>query len=81
MIVVEIARFVPLATFRAEMDDLVRYLKSSPTAPGTEQILVPGEPEAMTEAERRRSGIFVEEQTWRQITEIARELGVQIPSV
>jgi uncharacterized oxidoreductase len=81
MIVVEIARFVPPATFRAEMDDLVRYLKSSPTAPGTEQILVPGEPEAMTEAERRRSGIFVEEQTWRQITEIARELGVQIPSV
>ncbi len=81
MIVVEIARFVPPATFRAEVDDLVRYLKSSPTVPGTDRILVPGEPEAITEAERRRSGIFVEEQTWHQIEEIARELGVQIPSV
>jgi len=81
MIVVEIARFVPPATFRAEVDDLVRYLKSSPTVPGTDRILVPGEPEAITEAERRRSGIFVEEQTWHQIEEVARELGVQIPSV
>jgi len=81
MIVVEIARFVPPATFRAEVDDLVRYLKSCPTVQGTDRILVPGEPEAITEAERRRSGIFVEEQTWHQIEEIARELGVQIPSV
>lgn len=80
MIVVDIARFVPPSTFRAEVDDLVRYLKTSPTVPGTDRILTPGEPEAITEAERRRSGIFVEDQTWGQIMEIARELGVAIPS-
>jgi uncharacterized oxidoreductase len=80
MIVVDISRFVPPATFRAEVDDLVRYLKTCPTAPGTDRILSPGEPEAATEAERRRSGVFVEDQTWQQIQEIARELGVTIPS-
>lgn len=80
MIVVDIARFVPPGTFRAEVDDLLRYLKSSPPAPGTDQILIPGEPEAITEAERRRTGIFVEDQTWDQICEIARELGVAIPT-
>jgi LDH2 family malate/lactate/ureidoglycolate dehydrogenase len=32
------------------------------------------------EAERRRSGIFVEDQTWHQIQEVARELGVAIPT-
>jgi len=81
MVVVEIARFVPLSTFQGELDDLIRYLKSCPTAPGTDRILMPGEPEMITEAERRRSGIFVEDQTWGQIEQIAREFGLGIPSV
>ena len=79
MIVMDIARFVPPGTFRAEVNDLIRYLKSCPTAPGTDRILTPGEPEALTEAERRRMGIFVEDQTWEQIEGIARELSVAIP--
>ena len=81
MFVVDIARFVPAATFRAQVDDLVRYLKTCPTAPGVDRILTPGEPEMLTEAERRRSGIFVEDETWGQIEAVARELGVPIPTV
>ena len=80
VVVVDIARFVPAAEFRSEVDDLVRYLKTSPTVPGTDKILTPGEPEAMIEAERRRSGIFVEDQTWHQIQDIGRNLGVKIPT-
>jgi uncharacterized oxidoreductase len=80
MVVVDIPRFVAPETFRSEVDDLVRYVKSSPTIPGTDRILTPGEPEAITEAERRRSGIYVEDQTWRQIEEVARELGVVVPT-
>jgi uncharacterized oxidoreductase len=76
MVVVDIGRFLPSGTFRSQVDALIRYLKTSPTVPGVDQILVPGEPEAITEAARRKSGIFVEEETWRQITEITRELGV-----
>jgi uncharacterized oxidoreductase len=81
MFVVDIARFLPAATFRAQVDDLVRYLKTCPTTPGTERILTPGEPEMLTEAERRRSGIFVEDETWRQIEAVARECGVPIPVI
>jgi len=81
MFVVDIARFVPAATFRAQVDDLVRYLKTCPTVQGTDRILTPGEPELLTEAERRRSGIFVEDETWGQIEAVARELGVPIPAV
>ena len=80
MVVVDISRFVAPGTFRAEVDDLIRYLKSSPTVPGVDQILAPGEPEAITEAKRRQAGIFVEDQTWGQIEEVARELNVAIPS-
>jgi len=81
MLVVNIARFVSPATFRNEVDDLVRYLKTCPMVPGTDRILTPGEPEVLTEAERRRSGIFVEDETWRQIEAVARELGVPIPAL
>ncbi len=79
MVVVDIGRFVAPGTFRDEVDDLIRYLKSSPTVPGVDQILAPGEPEAITEAKRRQAGIFVEDQTWGQIEEVARELNVAIP--
>ena len=80
MVVVDISRFVAPGTFRDEVDDLIRYLKSSPTVPGVDQILAPGEPEAITEAKRRQAGIFVEDQTWGQIEEVARELNVAIPN-
>jgi uncharacterized oxidoreductase len=81
MFVVDIARFVPATTFRTQVDDLVRYLKTCPTAPEVDRILTPGEPEMLTEAERRRSGIFVEDETWGQIESVARELGVPVPAV
>jgi len=80
MVVVDIARFVAPETFRAEVDDLVGYLKSSPMVPGVSEILTPGEPELRTEAERRKAGIFVEDQTWGQITEIAREFKLAVPA-
>jgi uncharacterized oxidoreductase len=80
MVVVDIARFVAPETFRAEVDDLVGYLKSSPTAPGVSEILTPGEPELRTEAERRKAGIFVEDQTWGQIAEIAKEFKLAVPA-
>lgn len=80
-IVVDIARFLPAATFKAEMDDMIRYLKTSPPIPGGKGVMTPGEPEAITEAERRKSGIFVEEETWSQIVKAAEELKVPIPAV
>jgi LDH2 family malate/lactate/ureidoglycolate dehydrogenase len=38
--------------------------------------MVPGDPEARSEAARRADGIPVEDETWRQIEEIAAELHV-----
>jgi hydroxycarboxylate dehydrogenase B len=81
MVVVDIARFVSPQNFRSEVDDLIRYLKTSPVAPGASEIMYPGEPEARAEAERRQKGIFVEEETWGQIAQAARDLGVAVPAV
>jgi uncharacterized oxidoreductase len=76
ILLVEVARFLPLVDFTREVTDLVSWVKSSPPAPGATEVLVPGEPEARSEAKRRLEGIPVEDETWRQIEVIAAELRV-----
>jgi uncharacterized oxidoreductase len=76
LLLIEVARFLPLLDFTGQVTDLVRWVKSSTPASGVAEVLVPGEPEARSEAHRRTHGIPVEAETWRQIEEIAAELGV-----
>jgi LDH2 family malate/lactate/ureidoglycolate dehydrogenase len=40
-------------------------------------VLYPGELEYRTEQKRRAEGIFVEDETWHQITHIMQELKVE----
>lgn len=77
LLLVEVARFLPLAAFTAQVTELVRWVKSATPAPGVAEVQVPGEPEARTEAHRRAHGVPVEDETWRQIEVIAAELGVR----
>jgi uncharacterized oxidoreductase len=76
MICIDVERFVPIEEFHRQVAALFDWVRSAPTAPGSPGILVPGEPEARLEAERRRDGIPVEDQTWAQIDTVAAELGV-----
>jgi uncharacterized oxidoreductase len=76
MVLVEIERFLPLAEFTRQVRELTTFVKSSEPAPGVAEVMVPGEPEARSERERRAGGIPVEDETWRQIEEIAAELKV-----
>ena len=80
IIALDIARFLPPSVFRAEVDDLTRYLKSSALAQGSSRILTPGEAEVLTERERAATGIFIEEETWTQIVTAAHQLGVAGPA-
>ena len=76
LLLVEVARFLPLADFTKQVTDLVAWVKSSQPAPGVGDVMVPGEPEARMARERGTHGIPVEDETWRQIEEIAAELEV-----
>jgi uncharacterized oxidoreductase len=76
LVLIEVARFLPLLEFTGQVTDLVGWVKSATPAAGVAEVLVPGEPEARSEAHRRAHGIPVEAETWRQIEEIAAELGV-----
>ncbi len=76
MICLDVARFLPPAEFDKQVAALFDWVKSAPLAEGATEILIPGEPEARLEAQRRREGIPVEDETWSQIEGVARELGV-----
>jgi len=78
LMAIDIQRFHPLAQFKASVDQLFAAVKEVPLAPGFEEILIPGEIEYRTQAQREREGIFVEEVTWSQIVEAAQGLGVEV---
>jgi uncharacterized oxidoreductase len=70
------ARFMPAGDFHAQVTDLVGWVRSAPLAAGSEEILIPGEPEARMERERGARGITIDDETWRQVQASAREVGV-----
>jgi uncharacterized oxidoreductase len=74
MICLEVERFIPLADFHSQVAGLFGFVKSAPLAQSSKEILIPGEPEARLEAERRRDGIPIEEETWSQIERVAADL-------
>lgn len=53
---IDVSRFVPLERFYDDVAQAVRDVKSSPTAPWADEILVPGELEARLVADQRRGG-------------------------
>jgi uncharacterized oxidoreductase len=71
------ARFLPPADYHAPVTALFQWVRGAAPAAGAGEILIPGEPEARTEAARRRDGIAVEDETWRQIAACAREVGLR----
>jgi LDH2 family malate/lactate/ureidoglycolate dehydrogenase len=78
---IDVARFMPVEQFTARMEKLVDIMKSTPPADGYSEVLVAGDPEWRTEAERLRNGIPVDEGNWKELCETAAQLGVtEVPS-
>lgn len=78
--VIDIASFTTAEVFQERVDTFIQYVKSSPTMPGVEEILVPGEPEFREERKRLKEGIPVEDETWRQVLEAAEAVGLDLAS-
>ncbi len=79
MLAIDVGRLTDLHEYQRRVDDLFHTTQTSPTAPGFEEILIPGEPERRTREQRLREGIFVGETTWSEITGLCSELNVPIP--
>jgi LDH2 family malate/lactate/ureidoglycolate dehydrogenase len=77
LVVVDIARFLPLQTFSAEVDRHVRDLRQSKRLPGVQEIRLPGDRRAECRAERLRDGVPLAPALIAQLDKMARELKVK----
>jgi uncharacterized oxidoreductase len=53
---------------------LREYLRNTRPAPGVEQVMVPGDPERRSRAERKQNGIPLSDGTWSELCAIADKL-------
>jgi len=79
MCAINIDNFTPVPTFKKRADDLIRSIKSTPTAPAFNEILVPGEPEFRTMEERSKKGIEIDDMTWQALKSIGEQLELDMP--
>jgi LDH2 family malate/lactate/ureidoglycolate dehydrogenase len=75
-IAIDIARCRPLAEFEADMEAMIARLKSTPKAPGVEEIFYPGEIEARNAERQGREGIDLPEDTIDDLDKQARRIGI-----
>jgi LDH2 family malate/lactate/ureidoglycolate dehydrogenase len=77
----DIAHFTDVAQFKAKVDRAIDQAKSSPRAPGFDEILMPGERGFREEARRRRDGIPIDRKVWVDLVAVAAERGVDAVAI
>jgi LDH2 family malate/lactate/ureidoglycolate dehydrogenase len=77
IIALDIARFLPLATFTAEVDRHVRDLRGSRRLPGFDAIRLPGEERARRRADRVANGVPVLPELIAQLDRVAADLAIK----
>ena len=64
-----------------EVTGLTKNIRACPKAEGIKEILIPGDPERKSKAQRQRDGIPLDEGTWGQLMKLAQEIKVALPTV
>ncbi|MFC9682082.1 Ldh family oxidoreductase [Streptomyces sp. NPDC056948] len=80
LICVDIRSMADPAEFEGRMEALIEETKSTPAAPGTAEIFVPGEPEVRTAERLSAEGITVVDDTWAALAAIADATAVPLPT-
>ena len=74
MIALDIAAFQPVAAFHDRMAAMIAGLKDVPLAQGFDEVFYPGEIEARTDANNRREGLLLPDDTRADLRRLAGEL-------
>jgi uncharacterized oxidoreductase len=77
-IVVDPRKLGTQASFEREALAFVDWLRQSPPAPGSEGVLLAGEPERRARRERAAEGIALDDQTWSEIVAAAVKVGARL---
>jgi LDH2 family malate/lactate/ureidoglycolate dehydrogenase len=80
VLAIDPAMFREYNEYLKDIDTLIKIIKSCKPAQGFNEVLLPGEIEDRTYEERLRSGIPIDINTWKMLTEVAKELGIELPA-
>jgi len=76
---VDPAAFGDPDTYSRQVADVLDSALEVPPAPGSESVLVAGDPERLNRARREREGIAIPATTWEELTAISVRFGVALP--
>lgn len=79
VLAMDVARFTDPDHFRAEVEAQSEVVTGCPPAEGFASVLLPGEPELLTRANRERDGVPLADSTWQELVELAQHYGVEAP--
>jgi len=76
IVCIDIKQITQVDLFKQRTNELVESIKQSEVRPGFTEILIPGEPSSRREKERKRKGIDIPENVWRELKEVAGKLDI-----
>jgi LDH2 family malate/lactate/ureidoglycolate dehydrogenase len=76
VIALDVARFLPLDAFKAEVDRHIRDFASSRPLPGVDEVRMPGRGRVARRREREENGIPLPVALVAQVDEVAKSLGI-----
>ncbi|MFC5610008.1 malate/lactate/ureidoglycolate dehydrogenase [Variovorax soli] len=79
-VLIDPAKLGTQASFEAEANAFVDWLRQSPPGAGFDQVQIAGEPERKARVARERDGIWVDDATWAEIVAAGAKVGVSIPA-
>ncbi len=65
--------------FDGEVSDLVKFVRDCPMVEGVDEITLPGDPERHIVEKKLAEGICLDEGNFSKLTELAEQLGVELP--
>src|SRR6516225_8919782 len=77
MVAIDVARFLPLEAFKAEVDRHIGEFRASKRLPGVEAIRLPGDRRSECRAERLRDGVPIAPVLLAQLDRLAGELKIK----
>jgi ureidoglycolate dehydrogenase (NAD+) len=78
MMALRVDQFVPLDEYARRMDEVIRLIRSTPTAEGVNRVLLPGQREHETAQERSRTGIPLSAELVEELKGLAASVGLRL---
>jgi len=78
-VLIDPAKLGTQASFEQEALAFADWLKVAPAAAGVDAVQIAGDPERAKRIQRQDSGIVIDGQTWQEIVDAGRKVGVTLP--